>query len=52
MLTGIRHTAVLVLGFVLLVLVMACGGTPTPLTPEEALTKRAEASNVEFNRGD
>ena len=50
--TAMRHKTLLVLGFVLLVLVMACGGTPTPLTPEEALTKRAEASKVEFNRGD
>ena len=49
MLTGIRHTAVLVLGFVLLVLMMACGGTPTPLTPEEALTKRAESFNIEIS---
>ena len=41
------------LGLVLLALSLsACGGTPTPLTPEEALTKRAEAAQVEWNRGD
>ena len=33
MLSEMRHTAVLVLGCLLLVLVMACGGTPEP-TPE------------------
>ena len=39
MLVGMRHTAVLSLGCLLLVLVMACGGTqqPTP-APTPALT--------------
>ena len=52
--TSMRHTAVLVLGCMLLAVVLgACGGgAPTPLTPEEELTKRAQASIVEFNRGD
>jgi len=30
MVTGIRHTSVLVLGFVLLALLVACGATPQP----------------------
>ena len=32
-----------------MLLLLSCGGTP--LTPEEALTKRAEASVIEWNRG-
>ena len=31
MLTATRHTAILVLGFVILALVMACGGTHQPM---------------------
>jgi len=38
MLTGIRHTAVLVLGFVLAALVMTCGDTQPP-TPKPSLSK-------------
>ena len=54
MLTGVRHTAVLVLGCLLVAVALAAcgGGAPTPLIPEEELTKRAQASIVEFNRGD
>ena len=46
MVTGIRHTAVLVLGFALVTLVVACGGTlqstPTPTLDVEATVEAAE----------
>ena len=53
MLTGIKHKAVLILGFVLLVLVMACGGgTPesTPAAPPdiEAMAKDFQLSACRF----
>ena len=45
MLTGIRHTAVLVLGCVLLAVVMACGDTQPPaLTIEPTSTPDIEAT--------
>ena len=36
MLSGMRHTAVLVLGCLLLAVVIACGGTPEPAVDVEA----------------
>ena len=51
--TDIRHVAVLVLGFVLVTLMVACGGTPQP-TPTPALDVEATveaAEDVETGRG-
>ena len=35
-----------------MLLLLSCGGTPTPLTPEETLTKRAESSSLTTSRED
>ena len=51
--TDIRHMAVLALGFVLVTLVVACGGTPQP-TPTPTLDVEATveaAEDVETGRG-